>query len=140
VSKAEGSVDKRVRKTRNALMDSLLSLMQEKDFRDISVTDIVETADINRGTFYRHFQYKEELLEELPRDRSGKIDQALLSSYHSYALFGITHSPAYMAEQLLSILHSSVLQSLHVNLAKKNHFLSNNKEGTTGLDNLALCN
>lgn len=75
--KSEHGMDKRVKKTKNALKDSLISLMQEKDFRDISVTDIVETADVNRGTFYRHFQYKEELLDEL-------IDEVLTDLIRSY--------------------------------------------------------
>ncbi len=51
-----------------ALKESLISLMQNKDFRDISITDIVELADLNRGTFYKHYQYKEELLEEVMED------------------------------------------------------------------------
>ncbi|MFG6117653.1 TetR/AcrR family transcriptional regulator [Thalassobacillus sp. B23F22_16] len=57
--------DKRVRRTKKALQNSLLTLMEEKDFHDITITDIVTTADYNRGTFYKHYQYKEDLLDEI---------------------------------------------------------------------------
>jgi len=61
-------IDRRIRKSKMALKESLISLMQSKDFREISITDIVELADLNRGTFYKHYQYKEELLEEVMED------------------------------------------------------------------------
>ncbi|WP_085507665.1 TetR/AcrR family transcriptional regulator [Thalassobacillus devorans] len=57
--------DKRVRRTKKALQNSLVTLMEEKDFHDITITDIVTTADYNRGTFYKHYQYKEDLLDEI---------------------------------------------------------------------------
>ncbi|GGC78672.1 TetR family transcriptional regulator [Thalassobacillus devorans] len=57
--------DKRVRRTKKALQNSLLTLMEEKDFHDITITDIVTKADYNRGTFYKHYQYKEDLLDEI---------------------------------------------------------------------------
>jgi AcrR family transcriptional regulator len=61
-------IDRRIRKSKMALKESLISLMQSKDFREISITDIVGLADLNRGTFYKHYQYKEELLEEVMED------------------------------------------------------------------------
>ncbi|CAH0295243.1 HTH-type dhaKLM operon transcriptional activator DhaS [Peribacillus sp. Bi96] len=61
-------IDRRIRKSKKTLKESLISLMQTKDFREISITDIVELADLNRGTFYKHYQYKEELLEEIMED------------------------------------------------------------------------
>lgn len=89
MSKVEPGVDKRVRKTRSALKDSLISLMQEKDFRDISVTDIVETADVNRGTFYRHFQYKEELLEELIEEVLADLVRSYREPYENVEIFDV---------------------------------------------------
>lgn len=89
MSKVEQSVDKRVRKTRNALKDSLISLMQKKDFRDISVTDIVETADVNRGTFYRHFQYKEELLDELIEEVLTDLIKSYREPYEQVEIFDV---------------------------------------------------
>ena len=40
-------------RSKTLIRNALLSLMQEKEFEKITVTDIVSKADINRGTFYR---------------------------------------------------------------------------------------
>lgn len=39
-----------------ALYSVFNTLMKEKDFYDISITEIVKSADINRNTFYYHFK------------------------------------------------------------------------------------
>lgn len=57
--------DRRIRKTRNNLKESLAELMLEKDFREITVKDIAEKADINRGTFYLHYKDTYDLLEKI---------------------------------------------------------------------------
>ncbi|MGE7932923.1 TetR/AcrR family transcriptional regulator [Viridibacillus arvi] len=61
-------VDKRIIKSKIALKESLLSLMQNKDFKAITITDIVQLANLNRGTFYKHYHYKEDLLNEVIED------------------------------------------------------------------------
>ncbi|MGG0740852.1 TetR/AcrR family transcriptional regulator [Niallia taxi] len=61
-------LDKRILKSKKALKAAFLLLMQEKNFKDITITDIVQTADLNRGTFYKHYAYKEELLNEIMDD------------------------------------------------------------------------
>lgn len=58
-------IDRRIRKTKQALTDALLSLLQTKEFRSITITDIVTIADVNRGTFYKHYTYKEDLLDDI---------------------------------------------------------------------------
>lgn len=57
--------DRRIRKSKQALTDALITLLQQKEFRSISITDIVTVADVNRGTFYKHYAYKEDLLDDL---------------------------------------------------------------------------
>lgn len=94
MSKVEQSIDKRVRKTRSALKDSLISLMQEKDFRDISVTDIVEKADVNRGTFYRHYQYKEELLDDLIEEVLTDLVKSYREPYEKVEIFDVKNLTA----------------------------------------------
>lgn len=47
--------DRRVRKTRTLLQQSLIRLMEEKELQDISVKELADLADINRGTFYLHY-------------------------------------------------------------------------------------
>jgi AcrR family transcriptional regulator len=55
-------VDARVRRTRDALGDALVALMQEKPFDTITVQDVLDRADVSRSTFYSHFSDKDDLL------------------------------------------------------------------------------
>lgn len=44
------------------ITNALLALMEEKDYKDISITDIVNKAGLSRVTYYRHFNDKEEII------------------------------------------------------------------------------
>ena len=68
MSTKDDITDRRIVKSKRALKDSILSLMQKKDFKEISITEIVQGADLNRGTFYKHYPYKEDLLNDIIDD------------------------------------------------------------------------
>ena len=48
--------DRRVRKTKRLLRQGLSQLMMQKKIKDISVRELAELVDINRGTFYIHYR------------------------------------------------------------------------------------
>ncbi len=75
--KSSASVDRRIKRSKKALKEALIQLMKEKDFKEISITEIVREAEVNRGTFYKHYQYKEDLLEEI-------IDEVITDLIASY--------------------------------------------------------
>ncbi|MBI3439910.1 MAG: TetR family transcriptional regulator, partial [Proteobacteria bacterium] len=54
--------DRRIQKTRQLLHDALASLIREKPYDAISVSDVLERANVGRSTFYMHFRDKDELL------------------------------------------------------------------------------
>lgn len=54
--------DRRIQKTHALLREALASLIHEKDYDDISVTEILDRANVGRSTFYTHFAGKDELL------------------------------------------------------------------------------
>ncbi len=54
--------DPRSKRTRRLLQTALSDLMSQKKFHEISVQDITAKAEINRATFYAHFDDKYELL------------------------------------------------------------------------------
>lgn len=60
--------DRRIRKTRSALKKSLTTLLQQKSVKDISVKELTELADVNRGTFYLHYKDVFDLLEQSELD------------------------------------------------------------------------
>ena len=54
--------DARVRRTRDALGNALIALMQEKPFDTIKVQDVLDRAQVSRSTFYAHYSDKDDLL------------------------------------------------------------------------------
>jgi AcrR family transcriptional regulator len=57
--------DARMRKTRAALNEAMLSLLEEKTFDQITIREIALRADVGYATFFRHFDTKEALLNDL---------------------------------------------------------------------------
>ncbi|WP_144510244.1 TetR/AcrR family transcriptional regulator [Bacillus sp. FJAT-22090] len=68
-------VDRRITKTRKVIRDAFTQLMEEKGFEAITVSDLTEKADINRGTFYLHYKDKYDLLEQSEEEVFEKLDR-----------------------------------------------------------------
>lgn len=60
----EKKTDRRVLRTRQRIKETFAQLMEEKGFEAMTVRDLTERADINRGTFYLHYLDKYDLLEK----------------------------------------------------------------------------
>ncbi|NFW02796.1 TetR/AcrR family transcriptional regulator, partial [Staphylococcus aureus] len=57
--------DRRIRKTKSSIKQAFTKLLQEKDLEKITIRDITTRADINRGTFYLHYEDKYMLLADM---------------------------------------------------------------------------
>ncbi|MEM7535195.1 MAG: TetR/AcrR family transcriptional regulator [Chloroflexota bacterium] len=55
-------LDRRVRRTRQLLSDALFARIVEQGYEQVSIQDITDHANLNRATFYLHYNSKEELL------------------------------------------------------------------------------
>lgn len=73
--------DRRIRRTKRLLRQALAELMNEKEFKDITVKEITERADLNRGTFYFHYTDTYDLREKIENELSDSFCE-VLSSYH----------------------------------------------------------
>ena len=73
-------LDRRQRKTRTAILDACISLIQEKDFQKITVHEIVKEADINRGTFYLHFEDKYDMMNSFENEMIEKIEKVIVNN------------------------------------------------------------
>jgi AcrR family transcriptional regulator len=62
LAESNEKTDARVRRTRDALGDALVALMQEKPFDTITVQDVLDRAHVSRSTFYSHYSDKDDLL------------------------------------------------------------------------------
>ncbi|HXM14203.1 MAG TPA: TetR/AcrR family transcriptional regulator [Candidatus Eremiobacteraceae bacterium] len=72
LSKAAGATettDPRILRSRRMLMDSLVKLLNRKEFADISVQEIADEATLNRATFYLHYPDKNALLRAMTAER-----------------------------------------------------------------------
>jgi AcrR family transcriptional regulator len=53
--------DRRSQRTRHLVGEAFVQLLREKGYSTITVSDIIQRADIGRSTFYSHFRDKEDL-------------------------------------------------------------------------------
>lgn len=58
-------MDRRIERTKDLLKQALLSLLAAQDMKDISVTEITETANVGRSTFYRYYRDVEDLVKQV---------------------------------------------------------------------------
>ncbi len=69
-------MDRRQRKTREAIFNAFILLLSKKNYNNITVGEIIEIADIGRATFYSHFETKDFLLKDLCRELFSHIFNA----------------------------------------------------------------
>jgi len=57
--------DRRVRYTKMVLRESMLDLLKNKSLNQISITELCKAADVNRNTFYKHYNTPYEIIREM---------------------------------------------------------------------------
>lgn len=75
--------DRRVRKTKKAITHALAELLQEKPLNSISVREISDVADINRGTFYLHYRDVYDMVEQLQNETFEKFNKIVDAHEHA---------------------------------------------------------
>jgi len=79
----EEKLDPRVKRTRNLILQSFSDLLAEKSFDAISVQDVTNRAQINRATFYAHFEDKYALLDYWVQQQfRQEIESRVLNACH----------------------------------------------------------
>lgn len=102
------------------IADSLLILMETNDFQNITVGEIVKKAGVNRSTYYRHFDKKEDVilyfLDNISKDileweNGKKLDfkEHLIKVYEHY----------YKHKKQMLTIYNSGLSTLFLDILKK---------------------
>ena len=86
-----GDLNRSVRNTKRRLHEGLLQLMETRPIQEISVKELTELVDVNRGTFYFHYPDLYALLREMEEDFfeafRGTLHETIptgSSAYHDY--------------------------------------------------------
>jgi AcrR family transcriptional regulator len=129
--------DRRISRTKEAIRQALVSLIQEKGVDALSVKDITTRANINRGTFYLHYKDKFDLLDqtlnEITHDlekitwemnalSSDKLLNTTMLSAASVRLFKYFDANAPLMKVLLSIKGTNSLQNAIKDIMWRNIF------------------
>lgn len=69
--------DRRVKYTKMVLKESFIKLLEKKDISKISIKEICEDADINRATFYAHYNDQYDLLRKIENELLHNINAHL---------------------------------------------------------------
>lgn len=70
-------------RSRKLIKNAFSELLQSKDFEEISVTEVVNVAGINRGTFYAHYNNMTEVLDEIEKEVADGIVNMFVSYQES---------------------------------------------------------
>lgn len=68
MSAKPAKTDRRQVRTKQLLYRALMDLIQEKGAANVTVTDLTNRAEVNRGTFYLHYRDVPDMLEQLKEE------------------------------------------------------------------------
>lgn len=75
----KAKTDRRILRTKEAIQKAFLEIFSEKEFERITINEIAERANVNRGTVYFHYVDKYDLLDRCIEDH---LNQMALSCAH----------------------------------------------------------
>lgn len=100
--------DPRIARSRAALREAFIALVEERGIDGFSVGDLCTSAGLNRGTFYNHFRDKESLLasfeDEVIEGLGGVLAKFQSIKLRELAACSLTHRPLPMLVELYDYL------------------------------------
>ncbi|MDD3615475.1 MAG: TetR/AcrR family transcriptional regulator [Lachnospiraceae bacterium] len=110
--------DARVRYTQNIIRDTFLDLLKEKPIHKITIKEICEIAEINRGTFYKHYEDIYDLMQKL-EDAALKQFDILLEASHQKGNLPVLVSLLSSLQRYQDLIEPLTANSLNSNFMKR---------------------
>ena len=95
--------DRRVRRTKKLLTQALTQLMQQKQVKEITVKELTDLADMNRGTFYLYYKDIFDMLEKI----EDGIFEALNSIVEQHEHEDVAHETKPLLLELFTFLQDN---------------------------------
>ncbi|MDS0528452.1 TetR family transcriptional regulator C-terminal domain-containing protein [Clostridium sp. SHJSY1] len=128
-------IDRRIQKTKKEIRNAFIELIQTKEYKSITITKLASIANIDRKTFYLHYDSIDDVLKEFESEAADKVHILLkntrpfdiekffqgltkimnenISFYRHISTFETSY--AFFLEQCKDILKNSIKESFYVN-------------------------
>ena len=80
----EAKHDRRILKTKKAIYEALVELMQKKNLNSITVTELAAAANINRKTFYTYYSTVNDVLDEVINELISSLKDLIYAMSEDY--------------------------------------------------------
>ena len=80
----EAKPDRRILKTKRAIYEALVELMQKKKLNSITVTELAAAANINRKTFYTYYSTVNDVLDEVINEFISSLKDLMYTMSEDY--------------------------------------------------------
>ena len=94
-------VDRRITKSQEAIKKALIELMSEKSFDNITIQDISDRANVNRGTIYLHYSDKFDLLDKIMEEHINNMSNFCESAAEMDFIESTVHCMEYFESNYL---------------------------------------
>ena len=121
--------DLRVRRTKAALFDAFIQLINAKTFDEITVNELCDTAGVRRATFYKHYADKFDFLtaytrllrDDFDKETREKGKPALTSEYFVAYAQSIVHYINDNSTAIDNLCKNSLFPSVFVTIFSQNY-------------------
>lgn len=100
-------MDRRQKKTREAIFSAFTELLEKKQFNEITVGEIIDRANVGRATFYAHFETKDFLLKDLCEELFCHVFDVIGDNGDNHRHIFECREPAPMIEHLFAHLQNN---------------------------------
>ena len=96
-------MDLRIKKTKRAIRSAFYELIKEKPLEKITVREIAERAEINKTTFYAHYETVYDLVDQLEQEAVAEVISQLNTAQ------GLLSSPRAFVKDIYTLLSKNQL-------------------------------